>query len=155
MAKFLSVYSKNLNSKNLNFTKRYPSKDLALQGKYIVTFLPTLRIFFTAKKRFWKTTLRIISQNLGGFQGKCLWRSSVPAKALSLRFTVILVVILNYDFAKLYRVVFRTQWNTKDGAFGQNSPRLKALFLSKAPSQMFHWVLSTPPLYHDSVKCNL
>ena len=133
MAKFLSVYSKNLNSKNLNFTKRCPSKDLALQGKYIVTFLPTLKIFFTAKKRFWKTTLRIISQNLGGFQGKCLWRSSVPAKALSLRFTVILVVILNYDFAKLYRVVFRTQWNTKDGAFGENSPRLKALFLSKAP----------------------
>ena len=134
MAKFLSVYSKNLNSKNLNFTKRYPSKDLVLQGKYIVTFLPTLKIFFTAKKRFWKTTSRIISQNLGGFQGKCLWRSSVPAKALSLRLTVILVVILNYDFAKLYRVVFRTQWNTKDGAFGQNSPRLKALFLSKAPS---------------------
>ena len=100
MAKFLSVYSKNVKSKNLNFTKKYSSKNLALRGKCIVTFLPTLKIFFSAKKRFWKTTSRIISQNLGGFQGKCLWRSSVLAKALSLRLAVILVMILNYDFAK-------------------------------------------------------
>ena len=55
MAKFLSVYSKNL-----NFTKRYSNKDLTLQNMadilikasveaILVTFLPTSKIFLSVE----------------------------------------------------------------------------------------------------------
>ena len=108
MAQFLSVYSKNL-----NYTKRYSSKDLTtrqVQVKFIkicpdiiikisieailVTLLTTLKMLLPVEKKFWKAPSRIISQNLGIFQCKYLWWSSVLAKALSLPLTVILLIIL-------------------------------------------------------------
>ena len=108
MSQFLSVYNKNLNT-----TKRYSSKDLTtrhVQDKFIkicpdiiiktsiepilVTLLTTLKMFLSVEKKFWKAPSRIISQNLGIFQCKYLWWSSVLAKAFSLPFTVILLTIL-------------------------------------------------------------
>ena len=45
------------------------------------------------------------------------------------------------------RCVFRTQSNIYVGAFCENSYRLSAVncFCKKAKSQMFDWVLNTPP----------
>ena len=45
-----------------------------------------------------------------------------------------------------YRDVFRTQSSSYDRIFCDSSKRLKAVnyYCKDAPSQMFHWVLSTP-----------
>ena len=45
--------------------------------------------------------------------------------------------------------VFRTQPNIYDGAFCENSSRLLAVnyFCKRASSQMFDWVLNTPPQF--------
>ena len=121
MVKFLSVYSKNL-----NFTKIYSSKGRTLQDKCIkicphilmtieairVTFLPTSKILLTVEINFWKTPSRMISQNLGSIQSRCLWPSSVLPKNLSLRFTVILLMILKLmilrNFTEAYSESTRT-----------------------------------------------
>ena len=110
------------------FTKRYFSKDLTLQDTCIkicpdilikasieailVTFLSTSKIFLSVEINFWKTPSRIISQNLGSFRGKCLLQSSILAKGLSLRFTVILLMILKLiilrNFTEAYSDPTRT-----------------------------------------------
>ena len=120
MVQFLSVYSKNL-----NFTKKYSSKYLTtrqVQDLFIkicpdvimkapieailVTLLSTLKIFFSIETKFWRTPSRVISQNLGSFQGKYLWRSSDLAEVHS-NFSHDSEI---YDFTKLYRGTFRTHW---------------------------------------------
>ena len=59
-----------------------------------MTLLPTLKIFLSVEKKNWKTLSNKIYQNLRSFRGKYLWRSSALSKALPLRFTVILLMIL-------------------------------------------------------------
>ena len=72
----------------------------------LVTSLPTSKIFLSVEIRFWKTPSRIISQNLGSFQDKYLWRSSVLTNGLSLRFAVIKLMIVKRvilrDFTETY-----------------------------------------------------
>ena len=51
----------------------------------LITFMPTVFAYFD--------NFRITSQNLGNFQVKYLWWSSVIVKSSSLRFTLILVMI--------------------------------------------------------------
>ena len=78
------------------FIKSCPDiKIKVLAGAILVTLLPTLKIFFSIEIKFWKTSFRILSQGLGSFQDKYLWRSSdLLVKALFLWFTVILLTIL-------------------------------------------------------------
>ena len=72
----------------------------------LVTSLPTSKIFLSVEIRVWKTPSRIISQNLGSFQDKYLWRSSVLTNGLSLRFAVIKLMIVKRvilrDFTETY-----------------------------------------------------
>ena len=51
----------------------------------LITFMPTVFAYFD--------NFRTTSQNLGNFQVKYLWWSSVIVKSSSLRFTLILVMI--------------------------------------------------------------
>ena len=60
----------------------------------MVTLLRILKILFSIDIKFWKTPSTIFFQNLGSFQGKYLWPSSNLAEALSLRFTLILLMVL-------------------------------------------------------------
>ena len=60
----------------------------------LVTLLLIIKICLSVEINFWKTAMRITFKNLRSFQGKCLWRSSVLVIPLSLRFTVILLMIL-------------------------------------------------------------
>ena len=148
MAKFLSVYSKNL-----NFTKWYSSKDLTLQDKckkicpdiltkasieaILVTFLPTSKIFLSVEINFWKTPSRIISQNLGTFQGKHLWGSSVLAKGLSLRFTAFLLRILKLMILRNFTEAYSESTRTSKMEYlpkTVNGWKQKALFSQKAPT---------------------
>ena len=85
-----SVYGKNL-----SFTKRHSIIYLTRkQGQeqfiktcpdiiikvsveaILVALFPTLKFFFSINIKFWKTSFRILSQCLGSFQSKYLWRSS-------------------------------------------------------------------------------
>ena len=85
-----SVYGKNL-----SFTKRHSIIYLTrkqVQEQFIktcpdiiikvsveailVALFPSLKIFFSINIKFWKTSFRILSQSLGSFQSKYLWRSS-------------------------------------------------------------------------------
>ena len=54
-----------------------------------------------------------------------------------------------FKFKVQFIGVFRTQPNIYDGAFCENSSRLLAVnyFRKGAPSQMFDWVLNTPPQF--------
>ena len=54
----------------------------------LVALLLILKICLSVEINFWKTPLRITFKNLRSFQGKDVWRSSILAKVLSLRFTV-------------------------------------------------------------------
>ena len=60
----------------------------------LVTLLLILKICLSVEINFWKTPLKITVKNLRSFQGTYLWRSSILVKALSLRFTVIFLMIL-------------------------------------------------------------
>ena len=60
----------------------------------LVTLLLILEICLSVEINFWKTPLKITVKNLRSFQGTYLWRSSILVKALSLRFTVIFLMIL-------------------------------------------------------------
>ena len=60
----------------------------------LVTLLLIIKICLSVEINFWKTAMRITFKNLRSFQGKYLWRSSVLVIPLSLRFTVILLMIL-------------------------------------------------------------
>ena len=70
-----------------------------------MTLLPTLKIFLSVEKKNWKTPSNKIYQNLRSFPGKNLWRSYALSKALPLRFTVILLMILKLmkrNFIEVY-----------------------------------------------------
>ena len=60
----------------------------------LVTLLLIIKLCLSVEINFWKTAMRITFKNLRSFQGKYLWRSSVLVIPLSLRFTVILLMIL-------------------------------------------------------------
>ena len=122
------------------------------------TLLSTLKIIASVEIKFWKTPSRITSQNLRSFQGKCPWWSSVLAKALSLRFTVMLFMILKlmilWNYIQVHSEPSRTSMMEHLGKIS-NSCKQKALFLQKAPSWMFDWILNTPLLYYDFMNSNL
>ena len=98
-------------AKTRNFWNNYTSKDLTPQAKcmqrspviiikpstkaILVTLLLALKIFLSVEIKSWKAP-STITFNLGSFQGKYIWRSSVLVKPLSLRFTVILIMILKF-----------------------------------------------------------
>ena len=65
-----------------------------------MTLLPTLKTFLSVRIKFLKAPCRMISQNLGSFQGKCLWQSCVPAKAVHINFPY----ELKHDFTKFTEV---------------------------------------------------
>ena len=96
---------------------------------------------FENKRVCWDKTLKdtsiIISQNLRSLQGKCLWRGSVLAKALSLRFTVILLMILKliilWNFTQAPSEPIRTS-KMEHLVKIDSSWKQKALFLQKYPS---------------------
>ena len=66
---------------------------LLLYMTILVNLLLILKICLFVEIKFWNTPLRITLKNRS-FQDKYLWRSSILVKALCLRFTVILPMIL-------------------------------------------------------------
>ena len=66
---------------------------LLLYMTILVNLLLILKICLFVEIKFWNTPLRISLKN-PSFQDKYLWRSSILVKALCLRFTVILLMIL-------------------------------------------------------------
>ena len=83
-----------------------------------------------------------ISQNLRSFPAKYLWRSYVLAKALSLRFTVIFLMILKlaiwWYFTQASSEPSRTSKMERLAKIA-NSWKRKALFLRNSPSIGF-WI---------------
>ena len=75
-----------------------------------MTLLLILNIFLSVEIKFWKTPLRITFKNLRSFQGKYLWRSSILVKASSLRFTVILLMILKLMVLRNYYNSISLNW---------------------------------------------
>ena len=67
---------------------------LLLYMTILETLLLILKICLSVEIICWNTPLRIAFKNLRSFRGKYLWRSSILVKAFSLRFTVILLMIL-------------------------------------------------------------
>ena len=107
MVQFLSVYSKNPKFYEKIFQqKSHSSKQVHknicwyfTKGPIeatLVTLLPTLQMFLSVEKKFWKTLFKIIYQNFRSVLDKYLWRRSVLAKALPFWSTAILLMILKF-----------------------------------------------------------
>ena len=100
-----SVYSKKLGLYEKIFKQRsHSSSQMHKISPYIiikasikpipVTLLLVLKFCLPVEIKFWKAPLRTTFKNLWSFQGKYLGWRSVLVKLLSLRFTVILLMIL-------------------------------------------------------------
>ena len=94
---FCSAYRKNLKlyefyipRKILPFQSNAWNISLYLEAVSLLIW----KICLSVELNFWKTPLKITAKNLRSFQGTYLWRSSILVKALSLRFTVIFLMIL-------------------------------------------------------------
>ena len=71
----------------------------------LLTLLLILKTCLSVEINFWKTSLRITFKNLRSFQGKYLWRSSILIKALSLRFTVIFLMVLKFMVLRNFIII--------------------------------------------------
>ena len=88
--------------------KPFPTEHLRWLLLYmiiLVTLLLILKICLSVEINFWKTPLKITVKNLRSFQGTYLWRSSILVKALSLRFTVISLMILKLMVLRNFTII--------------------------------------------------
>ena len=125
----------------------------------LVTLFATLKIIISVEIKFWKTPFRIISQNLS-FQGKCLWWSSVLAKALSLQFAVILLIILKLiilqNFTQAYSEPSRTSKMEDLAKTAKSRKKTKSSIFAK--SSVLDFRLGSEyasAFFYDSMNSNL
>ena len=105
---FCSAYRKNLKlyefyipRKILPFQSNAWNISLYLEAVSLLIW----KICLSVELNFWKTPLKITAKNLRSFQGTYLWRSSILVKALSLRFTVVFLLILKLKVLRNFIII--------------------------------------------------